>query len=158
MKGYYGYIVTMIGLIATVVLTSLLNEGNNDLGQVRFDAFLLMVAISGFAGGFTAPYHVFKNASRSSITVVAVVITPIVGLAYASGQIDLENSGLGGAIGFIILIAILFALILGTIAVLIVLFISGLIGSIIGRNFFNRDQFDDFVPDYLQSYDQEGGS
>lgn len=155
MKGYFGYIVTMIGLVASVAIMSILSRGSNDLAQTRIDLFLPLVALSGFAGGFIAPYHVFKNSFRSSITVVAVVITPIIGLAYASGQIDLESSGLGGTIGFILLIVVLFALIFGTIAVLIVLFISGLIGSIIGRGVFRRDQFDDFIPEYMQSYEEQ---
>ena len=148
MKSVYGYITTVATFIAGFLIILWLTGKNPEISSSLGLYIPLLVILSGFGGGFVAPYHIKSNTFRSVGTIMVLGIGFLVILYLMLQQGSTSNDPFAGLGLIIIVFALAIATIIIMIAGSILVTIGGLIGSIFGRMVFPRDAFEEF-----QEYD-----
>jgi hypothetical protein len=140
--GFYLPLLIFPILVTLVYLTT----GFQFDGEIFYD-ILILIGISGVFGGFISPYALKKNSLKLTGVLGLVTLTPVLWLVIEA-QGFREPTDIGGVFVFILIALFIIVLLMLFFGGVVVIFISSLIGSLIGRQVFPRSKFEDLELDY----------
>ncbi len=147
MKWYVGYLSSIITVIVSIILFAIQNQRSNISDEYDpFVIFAVIALISGFIGGFTAPYHVVKTAKYTSTTFTIIASVPLAIILYLINDLSADEiNPLAAVILIILLIVIAIGIVITIVIVAVMLFIGGSIGAIFGKYFFKEHQYENLT-------------
>lgn len=139
MKWYVGYLVSIAVGILSIIASFTINTDNTNY----IETVIIIALLSGFAGGFIAPFHVTRTIKYAATTFTLIASIPLAIILLIASDLSNEEINPLVAVFFLILLAVAaVAIVVTIIIVAIFLYIGALIGSVFGKYFFKEEMYE----------------